>query len=133
VVADAVDYIWNGETYQGFQFDLQLVSDKESPPRGKLTLQNVDERIGHTVLALNGPMRVRVDLIAASAFDQTTDPRVPLESGDPAPDYTADKLFLTDVTGDVFELSGTLKGWDYIQEIWPGTRATQNRLPGLFR
>jgi Domain of unknown function (DUF1833) len=47
--------------------------------------------------------------------------------------YSADRLFLTNVTVDVMAVSGTIVGWDYLQRVWPGPRAMESSFPGLFR
>ena len=64
-------------------------------------------------------------------FDLSVAPRVPLG---PSVEhiYVARHLYLTDVEGDVLQLSGTIRWWEYTQESWPALRATQNRFPGLY-
>lgn len=47
--------------------------------------------------------------------------------------YVADKLFLINITGDILTLGADIVGWNYLQRVWPGIRATQERFPGLFR
>ena len=131
VANDAVDYVCNGDTYIGFPFDISLISDGDKPPSARLTVQNVDRRLGEAVRDLASPPRLRIDLLAASDFDETADPRVPA-AGEPSAEYTAASLFLSNVRGDAF-LDGEITGWNYLQEVWPGIRATQNRLPGLYR
>jgi hypothetical protein len=132
VVSDGVDYVWQGERYIGFPFDSQLLSDGDAPPKAQLVLENVDERIGQTLRRLRGPARLRMDAVAASWFDETVSPRVPL-GAEPVADYTADHLFLTNVSGDALQLTGDIRSYDYVQETWPAVRATENRLPGLFK
>jgi hypothetical protein len=132
VCSDTVDYVWNGATFIGFPFDLQILSDNDEPPTAKLSIQNVDRRIGEAVQLLDSPARLRIDVLAASWFNASATPRVAL--GDtPFADYTADKLFLTNVKADALAVSADIVSWNYTQEIWPGIRATQDRLPGLFR
>lgn len=131
-VSDAVDYVWRGETWYGIPFEIELVSDDDRPPSARIAMQNVDRRIGEAVRGLATPPRLTLDVVAASEFDETASPRVPL-SGEPEAEYTAAKLFLADVRGDAGFIEGQMTGWNYVQEIWPGIRATQNRLPGLFR
>jgi hypothetical protein len=133
VVSDTVDYVWNSDTYIGFPFDIQLLTDNDSPPRASLTIQNVDRRIGNAIDSLTSPPRFRIDVMGASWFDQTVVPRVAIDSPEPEADYTADRLFLSDVTVTAFEVSATIVSWNYVQEVWPGIRATQSRLPGLYR
>lgn len=132
VCSDTVDYVWGGNTFIGFPFDLQLLSDNDDPPTAKLSIQNVDQKIGEAVQLLDSPARLRIDVLAASWFNPSATPRVAI-SGTPTPDYTADKLFLTNVKADALAVTADIVSWNYTQEIWPGIRATQDRLPGLFR
>lgn len=131
VVSDTVDYVYDGETWTGFPFDLQLLSDDDQPPQAKLEIQNVDTLIGRTVRALSLPPRLKIELLSSADFDLNADPRTAL--GTPSVEYTADALFLVDVTMDAMTVSGTIRGWDFLQRVWPGRRATQDRYPGLFR
>ncbi|MBA5776299.1 DUF1833 family protein [Stappia sp. F7233] len=131
VVSDPVDYVLDGNTFQGFMFDIQLLSDTDAPPTTRLTLQNVDERIGDAILSVPTRARLDFEVIAASQFDLTQNPRVPLAT--PVQRiYAARHLALTDVDGDVLQLSGTIRSYDYTQEAWPAMRATQLGFPGLY-
>lgn len=132
ICTDTVDYIWQGETYIGFPFDVTILSDTDQPPRARLSVQNVDRRIGKAIRGLTSPARLRLDVIAAQWFNESAEPRVPLGT-EPVPDYTADKLFLVDVEGTTLTIEGEIASWNYTQETWPGLRGTQDRLPGLFR
>ncbi|MDZ4382798.1 MAG: DUF1833 family protein [Parvibaculum sp.] len=132
VVSDGVDYVWNGLTYTGFPFEISLISDGDRPPSAQLSVQNVDRRIGEAVRDLASPPRLRIDVLAASDFDESATPRVSATTGEPEAEYTAASLFLANVRGDAF-LEAEITGWNYLQEVWPGIRATQNRLPGLYR
>lgn len=132
VCSDTVDYVWDGETYIGFPFDCELLSDNDEPPTAKLSIQNVDRKIGEAVRLLDSAPRLRIDVLAASWFNESADPRVAL--GDtPVADYTADKLFLTNIEADALAVKADIVSWNYTQEVWPGIRATQDRLPGIFR
>jgi len=131
VASDAADYLWGGETWRGIPVDVTLVSDGDRPPSARLSMQNVDRRIGEAVRGLSSPPRLRIDLVSASAFNETAVPRVPLD-GEPEAEYSAPHLFLRNVKADDF-LEAEIAGWNYVQEVWPGIRATQNRLPGLYR
>lgn len=126
-----VDHVWSGATYYGIGFDWQLLTDDDQPPRSALTLENVDRRAGRYVRDLLTPPRVRIDILLASDFDETTDPRTAI--GTPSSMYTANHLFLTDVSFDGLSLTGNLQSWDYRQTSWPAIRATQSRTPGLYR
>lgn len=132
VCSDGVDYVWGGETFIGFPFDAQLLTDGDQPPVAQLAVQNVDRRIGNSLRSLTGPARLRLDIVAASWFDRSAAPRLPI-AAEPSAEYTADKLFLANVKCDDLQITADIVSWNYLQDIWPGLRATQNRLPGLFR
>ncbi|MBB99196.1 MAG: hypothetical protein CML67_06625 [Rhodobacteraceae bacterium] len=131
IVSDGADYLIDGETWTGFDFDIRLLSDTDQPPRTELTVQNVDRRIGEAILSLDSPARLDIDVIPASQFDTSADPRVPLVNP-VARAYSARHLALVDVTADVLQLRGTIRSWDYTQEAWPSMRATQDAFPGLY-
>jgi hypothetical protein len=131
VVSDGADYLIAGETWRGFQFELNLLSDTDAPPRTELTIQNVDRAIGEAVLSLNAPARLDIDVIAASQFDLTSKPRVPLLPTLQKA-YSARHLALVEVRCDALELSGTVRSWDYTQEAWPSMLATLDNFPGLY-
>lgn len=131
VVSDPADFMLDGNLYQGFEFEISLLSDAEEAPRAQLKVQNVDRRIGDAVFNATEPARLDIEVITGSQFDLSVTPRVPLGPS-VARSYVAKQLYLTDVEGDVLQLSGTIRSWDYTQETWPALRATQNRFPGLY-
>lgn len=75
VASDGAGYVFQGVTWTGFPFRMQLVSDDEGAPKCQIEVQNVDRRIGDALKAISSTARLRLDLVAASAFDQTADPR----------------------------------------------------------
>lgn len=131
VVNDPKDFVYRGVTYSKGYFELQLLTDNERPPEGRLSVQNVDQRIGNTLRTLVDPARLRIDVVAGSQFNLGVDPRT--EITPVYTEYVADYLYLIDVECDAMMLNGRIVSWDYTQELWPGVRATQDRLPGLFR
>jgi len=134
VVWDTKDSVKDGFTFIGFQFDIVLLSDDENPPKASLSIQNVDQVIGETIRGLNTPPRMKIELLSSVDFDLTVTPRVPLNnSPGPVLIYSADKLFLTNVKVDVLTVTADIVGWNYLQRVWPGVRATQETFPGLFR
>ena len=94
-------------------------------------VQNVDRKIGDALRAITSPARVQLDVIAASEFDQSADPRTP--RGTPLVMYEAKHLFLVNVSVNALAVTGDLVSWDYTQDTWPGRRATQERCPALYR
>lgn len=134
VVSDTKDYFWDGYLWTGFPFDIQLLTDDDQPPRAVIEIQNVDRIIGNTIRPLTSAPRLKIELLHSDDFDLTLDPRMP-PGGSPTPtvEYSAPNLFLANVKIDAMTVAGDIVGWDFTQRTWPGVRASQNRLPGLFR
>lgn len=130
---DTKDFVYGGATFTGFPFDIELLSDDEGPPTARLQIQNIDPRIGDTIRMLTTPPQLKIELLSSADFNLTVDPRVELGSPTPTVVYSADRLFLVNVAVDVISISGQIVGWDYVQRVWPGKRATQAYFPGLFR
>lgn len=131
VNSDIVDYVYNGITYFGVAFSLQLLSDDENlPARAQAAIQNVDQAIGAAVLALSDSPTVKIEILLKSDFDDS-DPRQPI--GTPTPEYSAPELTLQNVKCDAMALTADLVGFDFTTEPYPAIRSTQDRLPGLFR
>jgi len=131
VVSDPKNFILEDEEYQGFEFEIKILSDGEKPPSAQLSIQNVDRRIGEAILNSNDSIRLEIQIVTGSEFDLTVTPRTSLTAV-PARVYRARQLYLTDIEGGLIFLTGTIRSWDYTQETWPGIRATQARLPGLY-
>ena len=131
VVSDTKDYSYDGFTWTGFPFKISILTDDDQPPLTKLEIQNVDERIGQSLQNLTtDPLRMKMEILSSADFNMT-DPRTPI--GTPDVEYLADRLYLRNVKVDILSVVGDVAGWDYVQRTWPGIRATQARLPGLFR
>jgi hypothetical protein len=135
VVNDTTDYLLDTgtglNTYIGFPFDIEILSDDESPPSAKLTIQNVDPRIGDSVRSLLKPPTLSIGLYSSADWDLTVTPRTPI--GAPTLIYGAGSLFLTNITVDIIQITGTIVGWDYLQRVWPAERASEANFPALFR
>ena len=131
---DTKDYVYNGNTFIGFPFELSILTDDESPPTARLAIQNIDPRISDALRGLGSPLRIKIELLHTDDFDLSVTPRVAIV-GSPPPNvaYSADKLFLINIKSDILTLSADITGWNYLQRVWPGVRATQERFPGLFR
>jgi hypothetical protein len=130
IVNDTVDFSYDGHAWVGFPIDLALLSDDDQPPKAQVTFQNVDRKIGMAIRNLVTPPRLKIELLHSRDFDLTVTPRAPIAP--PAVEYRADKLWLTNITVDALEVTADIQGWDYLQRAWPGQRATQDLLPGLF-
>ena len=131
VVSDPVNYVYGSNTYTGFQFDIEILTDDDRPPTARLSVQNVDREIGDALRKITSPMKVTLTIIAGSQFTQSVDPRA--EIGTASTMYSATDLELVDVEVTAMFVTGTLRLRDYSQEQWPSTMGTQDRLPGLFR
>ncbi len=119
------------QEYVGFEFGFDFLTDDEGPPKATLSVQNVDRIIGESVRQSVDPIHVYVDIIAASQFDLSVFPRVPLAT--PVERVArVQHAELIDVEGDSMFLTGTIRVKDYTQETYPGMRATEARTPGLY-
>jgi hypothetical protein len=131
VVWDTKDFIKGGITFSGFPFDLEILTDDESPPTAHLQLQNISPQIGDAIRALLTPPRLKIELCVSTDWNLTVTPRT--EIGTATVVYTADQLYLVNVTVDAMMITGQIVGWDYVQRVWPAERATEVNFPGLFR
>lgn len=140
LVVDGADYAVNGKTWSKSFFELDLLTDAETPPQAKFRFPNVDRTAITMLKAVTSPCRVSFALLSAAFFDLSVEPRV-VKPGEtvtwsraPAGDliYLASALFLTDITADQAQVEGTLRSWDYRQETWPDKRVTQALLPGAY-
>lgn len=131
VVSDPENFVLDGLEYQGFEFKVTLLSDNDDAPQARLSIMNVDERIGQAVLESTSPVNLTIQVIPLSEFNMNTYPRTELDNPSLRA-YRATHLRLTDVAGDLMQITGTIKSWDYSQESWPSIKATQSRFPGLY-
>lgn len=134
VVSDPRNFVLDDETYQGFQFEVKLLSDSENAPYAELAIQNVDRRIGQAILDIETPARLHIQIVAGSEFNLDDNPCTEIGgAGSATRVYSAPQLFLTEVECTALQITGRIVSWDYTLELWPGMAATKNRLPGLFR
>ena len=121
----------NADAYQGFYFDITILSDTDRPPSAQLKVQNVERKIGAILLDLVNPPVIDMWIYSSARFNETVIPHVPFDLI-PAYEFQALNLYLVDVSiaGDF--VTGTLKTWEYTQEVYPAVMATEDRFPGLF-
>lgn len=132
VANDVVSYNFEGNTYIGFPFELEILSDSKNVPRGQLRVQNVDRRISEAIIDLVSPPKLRIILLANSDFSDTlTDNERTPVSDDIQPEYEASNLVFANVSVDAMSVSGEIMSFDMSSEPWPGIRSTADRLPGL--
>jgi hypothetical protein len=131
VVSNTVDIVLGGETYIGFLFDLSVLEDTDGTPEARLTIQNVDRKIGNAIRQLVTPPTVKIEVYPLSDFDTSVRPHVPLAT--PAASYTAENLRLIDITVDALQIEARIVSKDYTQRVYPGRQAIKAYLPALFR
>lgn len=131
VVSDVMDYEVGGALYHGVIFGYRLLSDAETGARSQIVVQAVDRRITLALLNLQARAQVTLELRSTADFDLTQDPRTELVAS--APVYAFRDFDLVNVSGDASQITGDVEIADFTVEPWPSTRATQDRLPGLFR
>lgn len=129
VNSDIMDYVLGGVTFLGAAFNVSLLQDDDAPPVGKVSIPNVDRAIGEAVQLLSTPPKLKLEIYPRSDFDNAN-PRTPL--GTPSVQYSADGLFLRNISCDALGFTADLSTYDIASEPWPAIRSTVNRLPGLF-
>ncbi|OJU02784.1 MAG: hypothetical protein BGN87_06200 [Rhizobiales bacterium 65-79] len=137
LVLDGADYVMDDEdgnaaTWHQSYFTLTLLTDDARPPQASFTFPNVDRRSSNMIADVIDPATVDFKLIAASYFNLAVEPRTVKAGLTVAALYQASSLFLTDVKIGLVQVTGTLRGIDLRQQLWPLLRATQDRLPGVF-
>jgi len=68
LVRDVVDYVWHGRRYLAAMFELEFLSDDEKEPHGALRVPNVDRIIGESILTLDEPPTLRIDVLEGREF-----------------------------------------------------------------
>jgi hypothetical protein len=131
VVSDVMDYVYGGETHTGIPFGFRLLSDDDGNPVTQLRLANADRRLSEAVRKFTGRPQVALALCSSADFDLSADPRVPL--GTPAVLYGFSHFSLAEVQVSGAEITGQVILQDFSVEPTRAERATQDRLPGLFR
>lgn len=131
LVADAVDYVRGGVLWTGLLFDVVLLAETDRMPEARLSIPNVDSRIGATLRTLSGPVVVAIELVAGADFDAATTPRQEIGAAEVI--YAARTLRLYGVEVDAATASGVLRRRGTPDsEPWPLTSATQDLTPGVF-
>jgi hypothetical protein len=130
VANDTVSYIYNGDTYVGFPFEVELVDDSIRIPTGRIRIQNVDRQIGEAILNLTDSPILTITVLASADFGALSNGvRAPL--GTPTVEYEAINLIFNNISVNAMEVTGELGSFDMTNEPWPAIRSTADRLPGL--
>jgi len=128
-----VNYRYGGTIFQGMPFQFQIITDDERPPRGRVSLVDVENKIGRVLIGLRSPPMVKLELLKLSDFSDAVDAdnaRNPVTT--PVAEMTMDNLYLREVSHDGAVVAGTLTSYDLSSDPWPFVRSTKGRLPGLF-
>lgn len=131
---EIVNYRYGGNLFQGCPFAIELLTDDDRPPRGRIVFADPERRFGIELLPLVDSPRLKIELLRSSDFDTNYDAdnaRNPI--GSPMPEYVASHLFMRNVSGDAMMLTAELMSYDMVGEPWPKIRSTIDRLPGIFR
>lgn len=131
VVSDVIDYLRDGLTFVGIPFAFRPLTDRDGNPMTELRMSNVDRRLAQAIGKFTGRPTVALELCSTADFDLSVVPREPL--GTVAPIYAFSAFSLVNITVTATDITAEVILQDYGVEPWPAIRATQDRLPGLFR
>lgn len=132
LVIDGADYVWDDVTYAKSYFELELLTDIESPPEAKFSFPNVNRSAITKLRKVVSPCRVEFKIVSGSYFNMNVEPRVVKDGLTVETLYEAHALFLTEIKADQIMVEGRLRSWDYRQEQWPDKRVTKSLLPGVY-
>lgn len=120
VVNNTVDVVFEDFNFVGFPFELKLLTDSETVPKGNISFQNVDRRIGNTILALKDRIKLRIQVAFADDLE------------DPWLDYNF--MEISNVHLGLATISGDITvGQEFLQDLYPATRTQQLAFPGVYR
>lgn len=131
VVNDYTDFVYGGNTYTATRGAIRLLTDGGQAPTATLSVPNVDRQIGIALRATTDRATVTLTILSTEDFDITVDPCT--EIGTATPVYIMSEFEVVSASVTPFSVDATIQLRDYSQEPWPSQRATQNRLPALFR
>jgi uncharacterized protein DUF1833 len=107
-----------GNEFMASHFEIELPNDAGDVPQARLTVANVDRRIGQTLQALVTPPSVLIELVLASTPDTV--------------ERAWGQMQLVEATWDALTVQGILSRITYWDEPYPYIRVTPHRFPGLF-
>lgn len=127
-----VNWQYGGNNYQAFPFELTILTDTDDPPRGELTIANINQTVGEAIRDLQSPPSLTLTIIPTSEFNTSVNPRVPLEAT-PSVIYSAPGLTLREIEADAIAIRGVIVSIDDTAEPYPALVATQALFPGMYR
>lgn len=127
-----VTYEYDGETWIAFPFEVELLTDTDEPPSGKIEISNVSDDVGEALRDVVGAVDIEIILLSTSEFDLTVNPRTVISSP-PVPIYTATGLALRNVQVDIMNVTGEIGSIDDTKEPYPSMLVTEALAPGLYK
>lgn len=109
-----------GNTYQTFPFQLSLLGDEEGDPQAAITIQNVDDRIGSTLLGLPGDA---VSAVLEVVLHETPD----------TIEYQAVNMELVDIEVNAMQITAQIVLRGAATEPCPGQTLTAGMSPVFTR
>lgn len=118
VVSDTINLVSNGDTYLGFPFEFVFPQEDDAVPKGRIRIQNVDRRIGHTIKGIKDTLLVRLDTVLRSDPDEI--------------EFTYKYLYLMNAKANNNSIEGDLSGKNFSTLTYPNVKANKTNFPGLF-
>jgi hypothetical protein len=113
-----VAVVSRGDTFLASHFEVELPNDGANVPQARITVANVDRRIGQTLQSLVTPPTCLLELVLSSTPDEV--------------ERSWAQFQLVEATWDAMTVQGVLSRITYWQEAWPYIKTTPHRFPGLF-
>lgn len=119
VVNNGVDIVSNGDTFQGFPFDINLPSELEAEaPSAKITIDNVDQQMIVAIQSISSAPAIKLELVRSGDTDTI--------------EAVFDNFKLTSIEYNAESISGTLTIEDFVLEPYPNALFSPANFPGLF-
>lgn len=127
-----VPYSYASKSWTAYPFDLPIFSDTKEVPQTRLRIQNVDRRIGNTLMAISDPIKVAITVLSSADFVLNGSGTSMDPIGAPAVQYSAPLAYLRNVRWDRNDVTGELRPFDPSREPYPFIRGTPEVAPGLW-
>lgn len=120
VVNNVKDVVSGGQTYVAFPFQLTLPTDTaDSPPRARLSIDNVSQEIAQTIRSISTPPTVTIRIVQMADPEQV--------------EVNLPSFILRNVKYDATTVSGELELEDITREPFPARMFSPAEYPGLLR
>lgn len=118
VTSDNVDTISRGNTFVSYPFNLAMPTDTpDAPPRTVITIDNVSRKIADALRSIVDAAKLTIECVRSTALDTV--------------EFSYDEFLLTNVKGDVFQVSGDLGIEDITAKPFPAKTYNPARFQGL--